>query len=172
MVSLPAGGSRDLGLWEADHHKVEQRHPGIQRASEIKDWKTAGTWHLEELHAEPLLYLITDLTCELLKGWAGNVQARTKTVSCTCCTVFPSVWQCCTVLNMTQTPSAVLWLADSPEASRCILECIPLCCLHRKVLFFHVLFIPTCMQQLLGHILYLKNWLLSPPHVKLQFCLI
>lgn len=64
MVSLPAGGSRDLGLWEADHHKVEQRHPGIQRASEIKDRKTAGTWHLEELHAEALsitLYLASQI---------------------------------------------------------------------------------------------------------------
>lgn len=172
MVSLPAGGSRDLGLWEADHHKVEQRHPGIQRASEIKDRKTAGTWHLEELHAEPLLYLITDLTCELLKGWAGNVQARTKTVSCTCCTVFPSVWQCCTVLNMTQTPSAVLWLADSPEASRCILECIPLCCLHRKVFIFPRSVYPNMYAAAFRSYFIFKKLTSFSPHVKLQFCLI
>lgn len=29
------GGSRDLGVWEANHHKVEEWHPGIQGAFEM-----------------------------------------------------------------------------------------------------------------------------------------
>merc|ERR1719357_948063 len=76
-------------------------------------------------------------------------------VCCTCCTVFPSQYNgaalCLTLPDppfppqppFLLSPQAALCLADSPEASQCILECIPLCCLHRKVLFFQMFcFIP------------------------------
>lgn len=174
---LSPGGSGDLGVWESNHHKVEQGHPGIQGALEIKDRK-ASAWHLNKHHILSHSFILhhgfdlqapagTSSVCV-----AGNVRSRTDTISYAsywtrllymsyCISIL--VWQCCTVLKPTQpsllpSPQAALWLADSPEASQCILECIPLCCLHRKVLFFQMFcFTPTCMQQLLGHILwYLK----------------
>ncbi len=40
LVCLLAGGSGDLGLWKADHHKMEQGHSGIQRTSEIQNRQT------------------------------------------------------------------------------------------------------------------------------------
>lgn len=98
------------------------------------------------------LSCITDLTCKLLRGRAGFALQEMSRVELKrslmhlighvlymlyCISI--SVWQRCTMLDPSHplpSPQAALWLADSPQASRCILECIPLCCLHRKVFIF------------------------------------
>lgn len=151
--------------------------------------QTHDIWSFITFWTTPL-FCIMDLTCTLQRGAAGTASqetSRTETISYAslighvlymsyCISI--SVRQCCTVLNPTRpqpSPQAALWLADSPEASKCILECIPLCCLHRKVFIFQMFcFITTHAAAFRSYFMIFKSCLVFCFFfcVKEQFCLI
>jgi len=49
IVCLLSGCTRDLGLWEADNHKVARWHPRLQGTSQVK----AGGWGSAAYQKDP-----------------------------------------------------------------------------------------------------------------------